>query len=224
MSLPVKLSIGTLVGGVTVTGGALVYREVYKTPSKKPIYELIKTLNRDKRLISKSETGNSKEWQAVWKLYKEEYQNKESNPLSINSEQLKNSTSNQDAPTEFMNKCESFSRELVLDEKNGRYQDVIKYCTRNTLVQDLVSESGRKLIDETNGNWSESWKSYRAANSGKGNNQDTWQLSDWESKKNADSTISDNLKVKCKEKLGEEAGVKSVQDFQDVVNWCSESR
>ncbi|AEG72584.1 hypothetical protein MHF_0304 [Mycoplasma haemofelis Ohio2] len=226
VSLPAKVALGTLAGGATVTGGALAYREISKESpkTKRSIRELIANLKKDKRIISKSEAGNSKEWQEAWKLYKGDHQNSESNPFSISSEKLKDSVSDQNAPTEFMSKCESLSSEEVLDEKDSKYQDVLKYCTRNTLVQDLVLESGRNLINETNGNWSESWKSYRAANSGKGNNQDTWKLSDWESKKNDDSTISDNLKVKCKEKLGEVSGVKSVQDFQDVVNWCSEPR
>ncbi|AEG72580.1 hypothetical protein MHF_0298 [Mycoplasma haemofelis Ohio2] len=212
-----KEGVALLGVGAAATGGVLAYNGVSNSKTKTYLVkDLLATKNPEKRLIAKSEDGSSPEWKAVWKLYATEYKNNNRNPFSlasINSE--KTIDDNQPAPSEFMSKCES----LVM-EKDDKYQGVLKYCTRDALIKDLILESGRVVLQDSD-NWGDSWKSYRATNTDKEDQQDTWKLEDWNTKKSSDSDISEDLKAKCKEKLEAKAGTKVDGDFPNIVQWCS---
>ncbi|AEW45084.1 hypothetical protein MHC_01090 [Mycoplasma haemocanis str. Illinois] len=216
-----KLAAGLLGVGTATVGGVLTYRSFIK-PTTHSIRDLLAVKNPEKRLISRSADGSSAEWKAAWKLYLSAYQKDGKNPFSLNKEKPNEEPNgNENAPSEFMNKCEGLSGNMVVDKEDERYKNVLSYCTRNTLIQDLIQESGRTLLKETGDDWSASWKSYREVNSGKEQNQDIWKLSDWNAKKGADSSISDDLKKKCKEKLESNAGIQVDDDYQNVVKWCS---
>ncbi|CBY92258.1 hypothetical protein HF1_02500 [Mycoplasma haemofelis str. Langford 1] len=216
-----KAAAGVLGAGTAVAGGALAYKGLTK-PTTHSIRDLLATKNPEKRLISKSADGSSTEWKSAWKLYLTSYKKDGKNPFSLNRDKPNTEPDgNENAPSEFMSKCESLSKEMVVDKEDSRYQNVLIYCTRNTLVKDLIIESGRTLLQESGDDWGASWKSYREANTGKGEKQDVWQLSDWKDKQNADSPVSDDLKNKCKEKLESNAGVQVNDDYPNVVKWCS---
>ncbi|AEG72565.1 hypothetical protein MHF_0283 [Mycoplasma haemofelis Ohio2] len=225
ISVPAKVALGTLAGGATATGGALAYRGIFQSKedsikSKKSVSELIKTFNKDKRLISKSESGDSAEWKAVWKLYATAYRSKDENPFSLTQEKPQTEPSgSESAPKEFMDKCESISREEVDNEYDSRYQNALKYCTRDALVRDLILESGRVLFDGEG--WKQGWQNYASSNPKEG--EDAWKLSDWRAKKNDNNYVSEELKKKCESKL---AGKMDSEkgDYQNVVNWCSKAQ
>ncbi|CBY92267.1 hypothetical protein HF1_02590 [Mycoplasma haemofelis str. Langford 1] len=217
-----KEGVALLGVGAAATGGFLAYNGVSNSKTKTySIKDLLATKNPKKRLIAKSTDGSSPEWKAVWKLYATEYKNNNHNLFSlasINSE--KTIDDNQPAPSEFMSKCESLVMEHVVNEKDDKYQGVLKYCTRDALIKDLILESGRVVLQESD-DWGDSWKSYRAANTDKEDQQDTWKLKDWNTKKSNDSTISDDLKKKCKEKLEAKVGDQVDGDYSNIVKWCS---
>ncbi|AEW45093.1 hypothetical protein MHC_01135 [Mycoplasma haemocanis str. Illinois] len=215
--LPAKLASGVLVGGTLAAGGSFLYKGTSNSKTYS-IKDLLASKNPEKRLISSSYNDSSVEWKAVWKAYKDTYQNKDGNPFSLTSVQF---TSDTNVPSEFINSCESWFMKQVVDDKDERYKTVLSYCTRDTLVKDLILESNRKLVSDSGGNWNEIWKDYRKVNEGKEKGKDTWQLTDWETKKDQDSSVSEDLPKKCKEKLEGKSGGSSVNDYQDVVNWCS---
>ncbi|AEW45074.1 hypothetical protein MHC_01040 [Mycoplasma haemocanis str. Illinois] len=225
ISIPAKATLGVLAGGATVTGGAFFYKGIFSSKkdsvrSKKPISYLIKAFNNNKRLIKGAEKGDSAEWKAAWKLYAADYRNKGENPFFLVQEKpTTDPNGSESAPKEFMDKCESLSREEVDNVNDSKYQNVLKYCTRDALVRDLISESGRLFFNGDD--WKQGWQSYVASNSQNG--EDTWKLSDWNNKKNESNYVSDELKKKCESKLSgkvdDEKG-----DYQNVVNWCSKAK
>ncbi|CBY92268.1 hypothetical protein HF1_02600 [Mycoplasma haemofelis str. Langford 1] len=221
--LPAKVATGVLVGGTAAAGGSFLYKGTSK-PQTYSIKDLLASKNPEKRLISTSDSGSSAEWKAAWKAYRDTYKDRDSNPFSLTATQLKDSSSDPNAPNELISGCKSLFMEQVVDTEGEKYKTVLGYCTRNTLVKDLILESNRNLMPESGGNWGEIWKDYRKANEGKGKDQDTWKLTDWENKKDQDSSASDDLPKKCKTKLETSSGVKTVNDYQDVVNWCSTAK
>ncbi|AEW45078.1 hypothetical protein MHC_01060 [Mycoplasma haemocanis str. Illinois] len=216
-----KLSAGLLGAGTVVAGGVLTYKNLIKSPTHL-IRDLLAVKNPEKRLLSQSDDGSSDEWKTSWKSYIEKYKNQESNPFSLTSSQLKDTIVN--APSEFRNGCKSTSLDKVVDETDLRYQAILSYCTRDTLVKDLILESGREIIDSSSGDWNESWKDYRHINNGKQDKEDTWQLSDWKDKKGNDALVSEDLKKKCESKISGKTGGKVNDDYSNIVRWCSKPK
>ncbi|CBY92265.1 hypothetical protein HF1_02570 [Mycoplasma haemofelis str. Langford 1] len=211
-----KGAAGVLGLGATATGGALLYKGLSK-PQTYSIKFLLASKNTNKRLLVKSNDGSEAHWKAAWKAYLTSKNN------IWNLKEWKDSpVQDENAPSSFMDACTSNSNGEVEDTASKEYINVLSFCTRNTLVKDLVLESNRVLNDDSNGGWSESWKSYRSSNQSK--EKDDWQLTDWNDKKSSDDTISENLKTQCKDKLEVESGFKAVKDYQDVVNWCSKAK
>ncbi|AEW45092.1 hypothetical protein MHC_01130 [Mycoplasma haemocanis str. Illinois] len=213
----IKVAAGVLGAGAVAAGGALAYKGLIKSPTHS-IKDLLATKNPEKRLISKSNDGSSAEWKAAWKLYLTAYKNNNQNPFFLTVAKPTTIDDNQSAPSEFMSKCESLIMEQVSNEKDDKYKGVLQYCTRSTLVKDLVMESGRSILQDSD-DWSGSWNSYKSANTDKGDKQDTWKLEDWNTKKSG-STVSGDLQKKCKEKLGSKVGMQ-VDDYSNIVKWCS---
>ncbi|AEW45076.1 hypothetical protein MHC_01050 [Mycoplasma haemocanis str. Illinois] len=219
-----KLSAGLLGVGTVAAGGVLVYKGLSK-PLTYSIKDLLAVENPEKRLISKSSDGSSAEWKEAWKLYLSSYKKDGKNPFFLSKDKPNTEPDGKEnAPAEFMNKCEEFSRDMVVDKKDNRYQNVLDYCTRNTLIQDLIQELGRTLLKESGDDWSVGWESYRKANAGRQQSQDIWKLSDWSNAQNSSSPVSEDFKKKCKDKLESSVGAKVDDDYQNVVNWCSKPK
>ncbi|AEG72569.1 hypothetical protein MHF_0287 [Mycoplasma haemofelis Ohio2] len=224
LSLPTKIASGVVVGGTATTAGGLYLHKGAVKPQTHLIKDLLAVKNPEKRLIDKSDDGSTAEWKESWKSYREFYKDKKSNPFSLTSDQLKESGNSVDAPSEFRDGCKSVSLEKAVDETDERYRAILSYCTRDTLFKDLILESGREIISSSNGDWKESWKDYRQVNNGKPDQKDTWQLSDWSSKKDKDDPVSDDLKTKCESKLSGKTGGKVSDDYSNIVKWCSKSK
>ncbi|AEW45082.1 hypothetical protein MHC_01080 [Mycoplasma haemocanis str. Illinois] len=223
ISIPTKVVAGVLVGGTTTIGGFLIHKGTSKVRTHL-IKDLLTVKNPEKRFIDKSDDGSSVEWKASWKSYREIYKDEENNPFSLTSSQLKATDSEVNAPSEFRNGCKLASLESVVDETDARYKTILSYCTRDTLVKDLILESGREIIDSSSEDWKESWKDYRKMNNDKPDKGDTWQLSDWNAKKGSDDSVSDDLKEKCKSKLSVRTGGKVSDDYSNIVKWCSKPK
>ncbi|AEG72585.1 hypothetical protein MHF_0305 [Mycoplasma haemofelis Ohio2] len=228
-SLLTKTALGVL-GAGTVTTGAIYFgkdllgKEDVKTTT--PIKELLKSVNPHKRLISKSEKGDSQEWKAAWKAYKGKYKDQDSNPFSLSKEKLKSSEGEDNAPPEFMSKCSSMSGEKVVDGSDTKYQTVLSYCTRDALISDLITERNPKkallLETEETGKWKASWQEYQAANTEKTQSKDKWGLSDWGTK-NADSDAPESFKKECKKRYESKTETASQDDYLNVLNWCTKT-
>ncbi|AEG72577.1 hypothetical protein MHF_0295 [Mycoplasma haemofelis Ohio2] len=225
LSVPAKAVTGALVGGTVATGGSLLYKELSK-PQTHLIKDLLALNNPEKRLISTSDAGSTTEWRASWKEYRSAYKGKANNPFSMTSEQLNVTGDNVDAPTEFINVCRSLSTESVIDNKDDRYKTILSYCTRDTLVSDLIKETSvRSLLVKgsdftNNAEWKRVWGSYKEAN--KTLNQDEWNLGTWSTLKNQDN-VPDALATQCDSKSKVKEHKLNSKTYTDVLKYCTKA-
>ncbi|AEG72573.1 hypothetical protein MHF_0291 [Mycoplasma haemofelis Ohio2] len=225
LSFPAKVATGTLVGGTTAAGGLYFHKGTSK-PQTHLIKDLLATKHPQKRLISKSTDGSEAAWRAVWKSYREAYKDRKSNPFSLTSSQLKVEGAEVNAPSEFRDGCKSISLEKVVDESDERYQAILSYCTRATLVSDLISETaGKTLLQKgndfaSNQDWKAVWDPYKEAN--KGLDQDAWNIGNWSS--NKDSTnVPEAFVTKCEEKSKVEEYKLTQPTYLDVLKYCTKA-
>ncbi|AEW45099.1 hypothetical protein MHC_01165 [Mycoplasma haemocanis str. Illinois] len=221
VSLPVKLALGTLAGGATAVGGVFAYKEISKpsVKEKKSIATLISDLRKDKRLMTKSNGGSEDYWKKGWKDYLDSKKN------IWNLSEWKDSSSDSDpAPTAFMDKCEALSKEEVVDESDERYSAVFNYCTRDTLVSDLISETRGKslLVKDTtspsNADWLKTWGSYKTKNNGA--TTDEWNIGDWTNNKNQNN-VPAAFMDKCLEKSKMKAHSFDQPEYLKVLEYCT---
>ncbi|CBY92261.1 hypothetical protein HF1_02530 [Mycoplasma haemofelis str. Langford 1] len=210
-----KAAAGVLGAGTAAAGGALAYKELSK-PKTYSIKSLLISKNQDKRLLVKDKDGSSTEWKAAWKAYLNSGNNIWKLP-----EWKTPPVAEEKAPNSFMDACSSNSGVMVESVSSQEYKNVLSFCTRDTVVKDLIEESGRVLNSDTNGGWSKSWKSYRDLNKDKEKTKDSWQLTDWESSKASDDAISADFKKKCNDKLALKTNGREVDDYQNIIDWCS---
>ncbi|AEG72583.1 hypothetical protein MHF_0303 [Mycoplasma haemofelis Ohio2] len=217
---------GVLGAGAVATGGALAYKGLSK-PTTHSVKDLLSIKNPEKRLISKSLGGSSEEWKAAWKLYALDYKNNDKNPFSLTTEKpTTDPDGKQEASTEFIDKCVSLSVGQVVDEKDNSYRDVLKYCTRATLIKDLISENhpNRKILSNTGSEdaegWKAAWSRYKQRNPAqKAQGNDEWKLTDWATHSTDDAP--NGLKTKCGEKIKLEIFDTNHKDYKDTVDWCT---
>ncbi|AEW45100.1 hypothetical protein MHC_01170 [Mycoplasma haemocanis str. Illinois] len=210
-------------GAVAATGGTFLYREFAK-PKTHLVRDLLAAKNPEKRLIANSTDGSSDEWKKAWQLYSQAYKDNGKNPFSLALEKPSTVDGNQNAPVEFMNKCAFFLNKEVLDEKDEDYRNVLQYCTRDTLVSDLITENGRSLIGESEGKeaWQKTWDDYKGKYSTKSNGQDHWTLNGWDSQK-SQADAPQVFKQECTKRSKSKAHTLDNKDYQDVLHWCTKS-
>ncbi|CBY92274.1 hypothetical protein HF1_02660 [Mycoplasma haemofelis str. Langford 1] len=222
VSLPAKLALGTLAGGATAAGGALAYKEISKpkVKEKKSIVTLIKDSRKDKRLMTKSNGGSEDHWKKGWKAYLDSKRN-----IWGLSEWKDSPVDTDPAPTSFMNKCESVSREEVVDESDERYVAILNYCTRDTLVSDLISETkGKTLLvkdtnnPSTNSDWLKVWGDYKTKNNGA--STDEWDIGSWTSNKDQNN-VPVAFMDKCEEKSKVKAHRLDQPEYLKVLEYCT---
>ncbi|AEW45080.1 hypothetical protein MHC_01070 [Mycoplasma haemocanis str. Illinois] len=221
----VKAVVVLLGAGTATVGGVLTYKSFIK-PTTHSIRDLLAVKNPEKRLISKATNGSSTEWKAAWKLYLSNYKKNGKNPFSLNKNKPDTEPDgNENAPSEFMNKCEELSRDMVVDKEDNRYKNVLAYCTRVTLVSDLISENypSKKVLSKdeagsTDG-WKKAWSNYKTFNTNKTKGKDAWNLSDWptQNEDNAPNTFID----KCAEKVRMATFDLNNEDYLNAVKWCT---
>ncbi|CBY92289.1 hypothetical protein HF1_02810 [Mycoplasma haemofelis str. Langford 1] len=223
----VKGALGLGAASATATGVA--YANGVFSASEELISKLIKTSRPDKREITATD-GNDANWKEAWKRYREDNRDKNPNedlwrlegwtkPASGN---IDNTTP---AISSFISECKSRLSHKASGIEDASYKEVLRYCTRDTLVKDLIIENiakdGKQLLQDgdTEG-WNSAWQRYVDANKVKEKGKDKWKLSDWGST-SSDTTISTNFKNTCGSKSTSKAHTIDNEDYKDVVSWCT---
>ncbi|AEW45117.1 hypothetical protein MHC_01255 [Mycoplasma haemocanis str. Illinois] len=228
MTPVIKIASVAIVGTASI-GGIYFGTDLLKQRSnllKKTISSLLKEKNAEKRLIDFSAPIGDKAWKEAWKAYREA--NKTTNPWGITGWSQTSSAvdSNVDAPKDFVDKCSIKSSLAVEGVEDAVYREVLSYCTRATLVSDLISENnkGRKILKSTDqneeANWKKVWDVYKSRNSVKTKDGDIWKLKDWETKHSGD-VLPDNYKTTCDSKILEEVFKTDDERYLNALNWCT---
>ncbi|CBY92284.1 hypothetical protein HF1_02760 [Mycoplasma haemofelis str. Langford 1] len=224
MTTAAKAASAVAAASTASAGGIYFGTDLLK--SKKTITDLIREKNPNKRLIT-STTVSDDAWKKAYKAYREENKEKERGQDSWKlSDWSKPNGNIQEADTteEFINKCKSNSGLEASKDNDLLYQQVLKYCTRATLVSDLIAENnkGRRLLkssgQEGEADWQKAWNVYKQQNIGK--NSNPWSLADWDSKK-AGNDLPTNYKTTCDTKSSEEAFKTDDEKYLNVLNWCT---
>ncbi|AEW45083.1 hypothetical protein MHC_01085 [Mycoplasma haemocanis str. Illinois] len=212
-SLLTKVALGTLGVGTVATGSVYLGKGLIISKTKISIEDLIDKFNPEKRFIS---FGDNHHWNEAWKAYRE------GNKDLWNISKI-TSTSTTSAPKEFMDACDSKKSQEVLDKSDPLYSQVVKYCTRDTLVRDLINENeDRSLLEKGHnfkgdGDWKTVWDLYKNDNSG---SSDKWAINTWSSIKsetNAPAAFADMCIKRSEVKAHDLAN----PDYLDVLKYCT---
>ncbi|CBY92288.1 hypothetical protein HF1_02800 [Mycoplasma haemofelis str. Langford 1] len=228
MTPATKIASAIAAASTASAGGIYFGTDLLKKSSKEvksTIASLIQKSNPEKRLLTSSTQPSDKAWKDAWAKYRN--QNKESNSWGISSWTKTNSDvqGDADAPNDFISKCASQSSLEVLNTDDSAYKEVLSYCTRDTLIKDLISGSKRLLVNSGNEDseaWNTAWKAYKAKNTGNQQAQDKWALGDWNSQ-SSQGTAPTTFKQKCVDKSSSNAYSQSslVEDYELVLEWCT---
>ncbi|AEG72715.1 hypothetical protein MHF_0439 [Mycoplasma haemofelis Ohio2] len=224
MELPLIAKSLTGLLALGVAGTSAVYFGYFYENGGIHISELLKTTNPEKRFISNSLESSDQNWKDAWKKYREDHKNENKEPLSLSdwsrpSGEIKN---DQNTPQSFVNACSSIKGEKVKDSKSSRYELALKYCTRDTLVKDLIEEKGsRSLLAKTGSSgtseaWKAAWKTYVDDN--KSNDSNLWTLDNWTTIK-AQEDAPDSFMTKCETKSKEKW---EDSKYLEVNKYCTE--
>ncbi|AEW45210.1 hypothetical protein MHC_01720 [Mycoplasma haemocanis str. Illinois] len=205
-----------------VTGASAVYFGYFYGNKGTRISELLKSANPEKRFIS-AEASDQK-WKDAWKKYREDHKNENKDPLSLSDWSKPNGEirNDQNAPQSFLNACSSLKEEHVKGVKSYRYELASKYCTRDTIVRDLIEEEGKRTLLEKTGSsgtsdaWKAAWKTYLDDNKSESSN--LWSLNNWTTIKSqieAPESFMTQCETKSKESL------ESVK-YSEVYKYCTE--
>ncbi|AEW45079.1 hypothetical protein MHC_01065 [Mycoplasma haemocanis str. Illinois] len=231
MSSPLltKVALGTLGAGTVATGAVYLGKDLIssnRSKAKTSIEALIERSNPEKRLISFG-VGSNPSWQLAWKAYREDNRDNERDIWNVEGwTQDKGSIGTVDAPKAFMDACESKLSQEVLDTTDSLYSQVVKYCTRVTLVSDLINENEEKSLLHrgdnfaNNEDWKKVWAAYKDAN--KDLAQDEWNLSTWSTLKEQEN-VPDAFVTKCEQKSKAEEYKLDQPTYLDVLKYCTKS-
>ncbi|AEG72564.1 hypothetical protein MHF_0282 [Mycoplasma haemofelis Ohio2] len=232
MSTLLKGSLGLLGAGSATTAGAIYLgTDIFKSKEDKKvsISKLLKTSNPEKRLITSSQASDG-DWKEAWKNYRVANKGKK-----LNEDEWKlsgwvtpqdgNITNTENASDSFMNTCSINKDKEVSGTDDPLYKAVLVYCTRSTLVSDLISDNypNKKILTSANNDdagWKEAWTQYKTDNSGKSTqNSDAWQLAGWPT--STPDTVLESFKTKCGEKVKVATFKTDNEDYTNAVKWCT---
>ncbi|CBY93205.1 hypothetical protein HF1_11970 [Mycoplasma haemofelis str. Langford 1] len=122
------------VGGTAVAGHKWFSKSGESPKSKKTIAKLIEETGK-KILLTKKEDANGAEWKASWKKYREDNKTSEASkdPWTLSGFKggYSSSVSDEQAPSDFQDKCISLSGEEVEGVEDSKYVQVDKWCTKD---------------------------------------------------------------------------------------------
>ncbi|AEG73471.1 hypothetical protein MHF_1233 [Mycoplasma haemofelis Ohio2] len=175
-------------GAIAAAGvGAFALKGLSLPGSEKSIPSLI-SQDPSRRPIDMSEVEN---WKKVWQAYKD------------SGKDIWNIGNSGEEPAALKVACSEKLDSRVESRDSEGYKAFEKYCSRDTLVSDLIKEnaSGRALIAKASGSseeWKAAWKVYKehVKNSNKAANKDIWGLSDWPSK-SSEENAPESFMTKC---------------------------
>ncbi|CBY93114.1 hypothetical protein HF1_11060 [Mycoplasma haemofelis str. Langford 1] len=224
LSTAAKSAIGLgTAGGVASSAAGINYLITSKGFS---ISELVKSKSPNKRKLIKSSNGSEDAWQKSWKAYREEFNNSNKNPFSLVL--TKGTVTSTNATQEFMSACETWESRNVKSTEDEDYKVFLKYCTRNTLMSDLVSENPRRKAltkSDTESNaqgWKDAWADYKKKNPYVQDRKGVWDLSDWSTKHNQDNAPV-TFMTRCDTELKREYYDIEGEDYNRVISWCTEN-
>ncbi|AEG72613.1 hypothetical protein MHF_0334 [Mycoplasma haemofelis Ohio2] len=223
-----KAALG--MGAASVTAAGAAYAGGVFSPSEEKgelISKLIKTVNPDKRAITAT-AGTDANWKEAWKRYRED--NREKNPkedvwkleswVKPTSSSITNA---EEAPAYFRSACTSRLSQKVSDVKSSLYKEVLEYCTRDTLVEDWVKDSGKSLREKGDGSsseWKALWTKYREANKNKNSGQDEWKISKQQWTSVTEESAPEEFRNKCETESKLKAGKSSEDSVKRVLAYC----
>ncbi|CBY93145.1 hypothetical protein HF1_11370 [Mycoplasma haemofelis str. Langford 1] len=213
------------IGGVSAVTGAAIGIPKLLEDKGELISELIKTKNPNKRLIT-SQSLEDADWKKSWEDYRKANKNakkgEDSFQLSDWSGSITTDITDSTASQSLLNACSSNSKKRVV-ESSQLYKDVLNYCTRDTLISDLLKESGKtpllKSEAANSAGWKAAWERYRIANKDK--DSDDWKLQDFNGQKNqASQQAWETFRTQCETNLNSKDISKSVF-LEQVKDWCT---
>ncbi|AEW45763.1 hypothetical protein MHC_04535 [Mycoplasma haemocanis str. Illinois] len=214
MTLTAKLPLFAAGATATVGVGALAVKELAFSKSQESIASLL-SQDLSKRAISKDE-----DWSKVWSLYK-------SSAKDIWG--LKNSGA--DVPESFKDACKNKLESKVGSKDSKEYQDFLTYCTRDTLMSDLIKENApnKELLVKKTGSdadWVKSWKSYVESEKNKkqAGGDHTWGLSDWNNNYSKLDTAPDSFMDKCVANVKEPFHDIKGTLYLDTLRFCTKDK
>ncbi|CBY93120.1 hypothetical protein HF1_11120 [Mycoplasma haemofelis str. Langford 1] len=222
------LSKGAMGAVGAASGTSLAALGAYKfliQDESKSITSLLASKNPNKRRLVKSDSGEESSWQASWLQYRKDFHSGDKNPFSLTWTKETTPASTK-APSEFMSACETQGTKMVKDVESQDYQLFLKYCTRDTLMSDLVSENPRKQAltkenaESSNADWVAVWKEYKTANPYSAGQKGQWELSDWEGKHNSEK-VPLSFMTKCESELNKPYFNIEGSDYRRVISWCT---
>ncbi|CBY92299.1 hypothetical protein HF1_02910 [Mycoplasma haemofelis str. Langford 1] len=230
MTTTLKAASTFAAAGTAAAGGVYFGTDIFKeknTVTKRTIASLLREKHPQKRLIS-SDSISDPDWRKAYKLYREENKDRDKgqDTWKLDSWTRPSEVSQEvDATSEFISKCNSSKLLEVSGELDSLYQQVLKYCTRDTLVKDLISESsGKRLLSSSEGQdaeaWSKVWDAYKTQNNVDGKGKDVWEFSDWSEKKSG-TDLPKDFKTKCDEKAKLPTFTLENENYRNVLSWCT---
>ncbi|AEG72664.1 hypothetical protein MHF_0388 [Mycoplasma haemofelis Ohio2] len=219
VSAATKALAGASVMGAVGTGAFYLGRD-----RGIPIAELIKASNPNKRLISSSKALTDQAWKDAWKAYIDAYKSNNKNPLNLRDWDSLSKEGDQNAPQSLVEACSSLRGEKVSDAKSERYDLALKYCTRNTLVKDIIEEGGERVLlvktstTGTSAEWQAVWKSYKDDNTD--NSKNLWSLNDWTSVKSSNDA-PESFMTQCESKAKEAEWDLKSKKYLEVNKYCT---
>ncbi|AEW45075.1 hypothetical protein MHC_01045 [Mycoplasma haemocanis str. Illinois] len=221
ISLLSKSITGVLGLGTATVGAVYFGRDLIGNKAKISIEELIDTSNPDKRFISAS---SDTYWREAWKAYIEDNKSNEKDVWNVAGWTSGTTvTNNENAPSEFIQACDNKRSQKVLDKNDSLYSQVVKYCTRDTVVRDLINETeGRSLLVKngdfaTDSHWRAAWKLYRDDNP---DGSDKWNISNYTSIKSQENAQEAFAKM-CEEKSQVKEHDLTKSTYLDVLKYCT---
>ncbi|AEW45784.1 hypothetical protein MHC_04640 [Mycoplasma haemocanis str. Illinois] len=207
-----------LAGGTAsaLGAGAIMYGDLLSPKIQKESIASFLSKNPVKRAIGTSE---EEDWKKVWKMYKDSKQD------IWNLGNLSG-----DAPTEFKNVCKEKLNLKVSGSGSEEYKDFLLFCSRDTLISDLIRENNKDRdmlegTDASSSDWKNAWKEYSSdsRNQKTENGSNIWNLNDWKtqhSQQNAPQTFIDKCVANIKHPSH------NINDllYLDTVKFCTKNK
>ncbi|AEW45094.1 hypothetical protein MHC_01140 [Mycoplasma haemocanis str. Illinois] len=228
LSLLVKSFLGMVGLGTAATGAIYFGTDLISRNSRKemtPIRKLMQSFSPHKRLIS-GDNVSDQHWKDAWKRYRDGHLNKDSDSWNLEGwTRPTGSIGNSDnAPIHFIRACSLKADVEVENDRDPLYMQVINYCTRDTLISDLIKEKNpvKSLLSSSGdtSQWKTVWNDYKNTNPNKEQNGDKWKLSDWSTQKEA-ADAPQSFKDECLKKSGTKTLEAQSDDYLDTLKWCT---
>ncbi|AEW45791.1 hypothetical protein MHC_04675 [Mycoplasma haemocanis str. Illinois] len=209
-----SLKIPLLIAGATSTVGIGVFSINGFRSTKENTRTISSFLseNPTKRAIS---IGEDSDWNKAWTAYKG------------SGKDIWKLGSGSSVPVEFKNTCKKEFESKVSGTDSEGYKNFISYCTRDTLIFDLLKDSGEvplsKTEEATSEGWKKAWESYIEANQNKPDGQDDWKINNFKSEKSNKDKALDAFRDVCESNLGSKEIFKDIL-LDQVKKWCTKPK